>query len=221
MKINVEITTHQMLQLMKSQSLSNSVQEQQSSEHDGPPAKKPKQVDQKTRAPRKRRLRPEDERTLQILSEKFRSDQNGMVCQVANCNAKPIQCSKPSNLKRHLSNVHPKVYVKLFPNEVSKKKQIELEAFNLAQDTIELVTVNGYPFNMLNASGMQGFIKPRLQTIRSEGYVLSINRKNIAAQVAEQSSLVKNYIAHELKGKTVSIMFDVCTISTLSMLGRS
>lgn len=89
----------------------------------------------------------------------------------------------------------------------------------MAQDAIELVTVNGYPFSLLNASGMQGFVKPRVQNIRSDGQVLSINRRDIVTQVAEQNNHIRKYIAAELKGKTVSLMFDVCTITTLSMLG--
>lgn len=197
----------------------DSIEELISPDRDEPPSKKQKRATKTVRAQRKRKLRPEDQRVLQILEEKFRNDQNGMKCQIADCPSKPLQCSKPSNLKRHLSVIHPKVFEQLFPNEVNKKKQVELEAFNLAQDAIELVTVNGYPFSMLNASGMQGFIKPRLHTIRSEGHALSIDRKNIVAQVAEQSSLIKRYIAGELKGKTLSFMFDVCTIATLSMLG--
>lgn len=194
----------------------NSIEESVSA----PPSKKAKQTPTKVRArkPRTRKLRPEDERTMKILSEKFRNDENGVKCQIKDCSTK-LKCCKPSNLKRHLNVVHPKMYEQLFPNEVSKKKQIELEAYDLAQDAIELVTVNGYPFSMLNASGMLGFIKPRLNVIRSEGHSLSIDRLNIVKQVAEQSNRVRKYIAEELKGKTFSIMFDVCTIATLSMLG--
>lgn len=77
----------------------------------------------KIRATRKRRLRPEDERTLNILAKKFRSEQNGMKCQVPMRQTKPITCSKPSNLKRHLSNAHKEIFASLFPNEVIKKKQ--------------------------------------------------------------------------------------------------
>lgn len=184
-----------------------------------PPTKKPKKTTGKVQAPRTRKLRPEDERTMKILSEKFQSHENGMKCQIKDCQTKPLQCAKPSNLKRHLNDKHREMYQQLFPNEVSKKKQIELEAYNLAQDAIELVTVNGYPFTMLNASGMLGFIKPRQTLIRSDGHGLSIDRKSIVKLVAKQSDRVREYIAQELKGKTFSIMFDVCTIATLSMLG--
>lgn len=170
-------------------------------------------------APKKRKLRPEDQRTLQILSEKFKHDRNGMKCQVANCNSKPMQCSKTSNLKRHLSHVHPKEFAYLFPNEVSSQKRAELETFNTVQDAVELVTVNGYPFAMLSSSGMKGFIKSRLNAIQHEGYTATINRRDIVDDVAEEADLIRKHMTIELKGKMISLCFDVCTIVTLSMLG--
>lgn len=94
-----------------------------------------------------------------------------------------------------------------------------MEAFNTVQDAVELVTVNGYPFAMLSASGMRGFIKSRLQAVQPQKYIASINRFGIIHQVAEESELIRKYITAELKGETFSIMFDVCTIATLSMLG--
>lgn len=172
----------------------------------------------KKKIPRKRPLRPEDQRTLNILNEKFQSTNHGVLCQVDKC-TKTMKSAKPSNLKRHLSNVHPKTFANLFPNEINKKKQAELEAFNAVQDAIELVTVNGYPFYMLDSTGMRGFIKARSNFIQSEGFSFSINRHDIVNRVAEESNLVKRRISEELKGRTVSIMFDVCTIATLSMVG--
>lgn len=173
----------------------------------------------KKRAARNRKFRPEDERTLKIITEKFRAEKTGMVCQVEKCTSKPMQCSKTSNLKRHLSMRHPHEYKKLFPHEVDSKKQAELESFNAIQDAIELVTVNGYPFSMLSSSGMRGFINSRLQAIRPEGNAIPIDRYSIMKHVAEESDLIRKFIAADLKGKKFSIMFDVCTISTLSMLG--
>lgn len=171
------------------------------------------------KGPMKRTLRPDDERTLKILAEKFCTDQGKAVCQVPECSTKPMKCTKSSNLKRHLSIVHPKVYANLFPHEVSAQKHSELEAFNAVQDAIELVTVNGYPFSMLNSSGMRGFIDSRLQAIRRNGYAATINRFDISKKVAEESNLIKKYITNELKDKTISIMFDVCTKASLSVLG--
>lgn len=190
------------------------------SDDEAPPPKTTRIEDvAKNKAPRKRKLRPEDERTLQILSEKFISEQNGAVCRIPSCKSKPMKCSKPANLKRHLYQLHPQVFADLFPHEVSAKKKADLEAFNAMQDAIELVTVNGYPFSMLNASGMRGFIKSRIESVRSGGHFLAINRLDIVQKVAEESKRVQNYIAADMHGKSISIMFDVCTVATLSVLG--
>lgn len=172
----------------------------------------------KPKVPRKRRLRPEDQRALNILSEKFRSAGDGMLYQIENC-AKKMKSAKPSNLKRHLSNVHPKEYANLFPNEVNRKKQAEVEAFNAVQDAIELVTIHGYPFYMFEAPAMRGFINARLHAVQPEGYSFSINRHGVVTQVADGSDAVKQRIKEELKGRMICITFDVCTISTLSVIG--
>lgn len=164
-------------------------------------------------------MRPEDERTLQLLAEKFRLDSNGqMECQVDECNSS-LKSTKPANLKRHISQVHPNVYSQLFPNEVNSQTQYELDAYNSLQDLIELVTVNGYPFSIFNASGMRGFIQSRLQPLRLQGHVVELNRQTIAKKVADASNIIRNRIKSELNGKTVSVLFDVCTISTLSTFG--
>lgn len=172
-----------------------------------------------TRTKRKRKLRPEDERTMSILTEKFRTDQHGAICQVQSCKSHLLKSTKPSSLKRHLEHVHPEVYSNLFPQEVSAKKQIELDSYNTLQDSIELVTVNGYPFSLLNSSGMRGFIRSRLQPIRLNGNTLAINRLDIVKNVAESSDIIRNRIKTELNGKTISVMFDMCTISTLATFG--
>lgn len=183
------------------------------------PQKKRKKETEKKRVPKKRNLRPEDERILKVLTEKFRCDSTGAKCQLESCTSKPMKCTRPANLKRHLSQRHPNEYANIFPNEINHRKQLDLEKFNVIQDSIELVTVNGYPFSLLEASGMHGFMKPRLQNVRSGGHMLNINRHSIVEEVARESDLVRDYIKKEMKGKIISIMFDVCTIATLSMLG--
>lgn len=174
---------------------------------------KRKRVRMKSQMPKKRKLRPEDERTLKILTEKFRTNENNAaVCQVKHCRYKPMQSTKPSNLKRHLSQMHPETYKELFPHDVSKEKQIEMDIYNSMQDAIELVTVNGYPFSMLNASGMRGFIQARVQPLQSKCRRLPINRVDIVKQVAETSDEIRKKIKSEMKGKIISLMFDMCTI---------
>lgn len=182
-----------------------------------PPKKKQKTAAKQ--APRKRKLRPEDQRTLKILAEKFKADKDGMKCQVDKCKSKSIQCTKTANLKRHILQVHPEVFAQLFPHEINSKKRAELEKFNIIQDAVELVTVNGYPFSMLSASGMRGFIKSRVKYIQNEGLNAVVNRTDVVGYVSEENDLIKKFMSLELKGKIVSLMFDICTVVTLSMIG--
>lgn len=197
--------------------------------NDSPPAFEEPQLDtfeavvhgknKVTKVPKRRKISPEDERTLQILTEKFRTDENGASCQVQHCKSKHLKSTKPSNLKRHIEQVHPEVYSNLFPHEVNIKKQTELEVYNTLQDAIELVTVNGYPFSMLDASGMRGFTQARLKPLRLQGESLTINRLDIVKKVAEMSDIIRSRIKAELNGKTISVMFDMCTIATLATFG--
>lgn len=147
-----------------------------------------------TKVSKRRKISPEDERTLQILAEKFRTDENGASCQVHHCKSKHLKSTKPSNLKRHIEQVHPEEYSNLFPHEVNVKKQTELEVYNTLQDAIELVTVNGYSFSMLDASGMHGFTQARLKPLRLQGESLTINRLDIVKKVAEMSEIIRNRI---------------------------
>lgn len=172
-----------------------------------------------TKVSKRRKISPEDERTLQILAEKFRTDENGASCQVHHCKSKHLKSTKPSNLKRHIEQVHPEEHSNLFPHEVNVKKQTELEVYNTLQDAIELVTVNGYPFSMLDASGMRGFTHARLKPFRLQGESLTINRQDIVKKVAEMSEIIRNRIKAEVNGKTISVMFDMCTIATLATFG--
>lgn len=185
---------------------------------DAPVSPKKKRAKKTASVPRKRKLRPEDQRTLQILMEKFKFTEHGASCEVPSCQSN-LKTTRPANLKRHLAQVHPQLYANLFPHEMDSKKMAKLEAFNAVQDAIELVTVNGYPFSLLNASGMRGFVKSRVQPLRLDGEHIEINRLDIVKKVAEMSDIIRKRIQSELKGKTVSLMFDMCTIATLATFG--
>lgn len=69
---------------------------------------------------------------------------------------------------------------------------------------------------MLDASGMRGFTQARLKPLRLQGESLTINRLDIVKKVAEMSEIIRNRIKAELNGKTISVMFDMCTIATLA-----
>lgn len=74
---------------------------------------------------------------------------------------------RPSDLKRHLKMMHATHYKQLFKEDLDAEKKKEIEMFNAIQDAVELVTVNGMPFSIMNASGMRGFIDVRLNPLRT------------------------------------------------------
>lgn len=59
--------------------------------------------------------------------------------------------------------MHNSKFKELFTEEADAEKSAEIELFNVVQDAVELVTVNGMPFSILNSSGMRGFIDARLE----------------------------------------------------------
>lgn len=176
------------------------------------PAKKAK------RKPKKKNA--EEEKTLERLLQTFQRDtvtKKGS-CLIENCRSDQITW-RPFNLKRHLKQMHTKEFTKLFVEEVDAEKTAEIELFNVVQDAVELVTVNGMPFSILSSSGMRGFIDARIKALRLNGYLVSINRTNIVEEIDKVSKHIENVIKVEMSRKLICLMFDIATKSTLSVIG--
>lgn len=62
-------------------------------------------------------------------------------------------------------------------------------------------------------------IKPGIDLLRENGHTLTINRPVILGELMATSKIIRDHIGEELKGRLFSIMFDVTTKSTLSVLG--
>lgn len=173
----------------------------------------------KAKKPRKRN--EEQQQTLDKLMQKFRrdiADSNKANCLIEDCKSDSITW-RPFNLKRHLKQMHSKEYVKLFAEEFDDEKSAQIELFNVVQDAVELITINGMPFSILNSSGMRGFITSRLNALSKSGYKISINRANILEEVEKVSEIVRNRIKAEMAGNLICVMIDICTKGTLSVLG--
>lgn len=181
---------------------------------------------QKKSAPSKKRPRKprtrnaEEEETMAKLVKKFCREpvtKKGQ-CLVDDCRSKPITW-RPYNLKRHLKQMHSKDYKRLFAEEIDIDKATQIELFNVVQDAVALVTVDGLPLTVFHASGMRGFISPRLKFLQSNGYKISINRWNVLQEVEKVSNYIEGQIKKEMAGKMISVMYDVATKGTLSVLG--
>lgn len=105
-------------------------------------------------------------------------------------------------------------------NPYNEQIQAEIDAYNVVQDAVELVTVNGFPFVLLSASGMRGFIDFRIDYLHKRGFGLpAINRHNIIKELQLASDLIVDEIKEEISGKIISLMFDTATKKTLAVLG--
>ncbi|KAF0702319.1 Zinc finger BED domain-containing protein 4, partial [Aphis craccivora] len=145
-----------------------------------------------------------------------------------------------TNLIRHLSN-HIELYHEMQLKNIEKKKSTAtkkmsiLEAheklFQLTPDIkvkidmntiinacVELVTVNGRPYSMLNDTGFRKIIDPVLKGINKK---VCINSNSIKKYVYEESISIKNEINIEVqsKAKLVSLKLDAVTWLNRSFLG--
>lgn len=167
---------------------------------------------------RKKYTKPATEDALQKLSTYFKSENGEASCQIVDCKGK-ISRWTPYSLKRHLQQVHPSVYTKLYPDEARDEIGRRVIEFETIQNTVSLLTIHGLPFLLVEKTPFQDLIKPGLEKLAAYGHTVTINRPVIAQEIASTSAMIQQTIAAELKGRVFSVMFDIATKSTISMLG--
>lgn len=158
------------------------------------------------------------EKTSQKVSPYFVLKDSKYHCRVADCKTK-LTRDGIYYRKRHLLQKHESIYKDLFREEVDYKIQQYIDAFEVMQNAVELVTVNGYPFSLLNKPAFRKLIAPGLNRLAENGIIITVNRKEIGLQIKSTSLMIHKMIASELKNRMFSIMFDITTKSTLSVLG--
>lgn len=167
-------------------------------------------------------LNAHDKKVFDILLTYFERDpdSNKVHCLVRDCKT-TISRWQLYYFKRHFEFKHRSLLNELFPEELSYKQQMEIAVCELISNAVELVTINGSPFSILDASSLKGMLNPHLKELEQNGYKVTINRHMIAQKISEVSQKVQSQIGAELKSKMISIMFDVCTKRTFSVLGVS
>lgn len=182
-----------------------------SSESIPPPPKKPKRIAKK--------ITVEDE-MFDALKKYFVREENGIKCLIPDCTS-TVSRYQLYYFKRHFHNKHASLLKELFPEELSIEKQHEIAALELVLNAVELVTVNGYPFSILDATALKSMLSQQIQQLEQNGYKVTINRHMISQKIDEIARAITNRIRDELKDKMLSIMFDICTKRTFSVLGVS
>ncbi|XP_011172858.1 uncharacterized protein LOC105205238 [Solenopsis invicta] len=107
--------------------------------------------------------------------------------------------------------------------KISKKEdQLQIDEINvikvkmtqrdLENSCIDLVTVNGRPFSILNDSGFLNIVNPIKQALeQTRKETFSITPESIKKKVAEEASNIRREISEEVKNNMVSIKIDAAT----------
>lgn len=83
---------------------------------------------------------------------------------------------------------------------------------DLENSCIDLVTVNGRPFSILNDSGFLNIVNPIKQALeQTRKETFSITPESIKKKVAEEASNIRREISEEVKNNMVSIKIDAAT----------
>lgn len=111
-----------------------------------------------------------------------------------------------------------------------KEKQQQIDEMNfiklkitkkdLEDSCVELVTVNGRPFSILNDSGFQNIINPIKSAIEDKyKQKFSISSESIQKKVSEEADEIKKKISDDIKNILISMKVDSVTRIDRSFLG--
>lgn len=140
---------------------------------------------------------------------KFDNETNFTKCSIPDCKSN-LKGWNTSNLKRHLRLMHYSIFVKLFPEKdngsvVSSAKGVLVKTNEkvVEEGALEMVTINGLPFNVLNCSGFRRICDPLFKALCT-----SVHSDNVNALIAARAHQISNRIQCQVQGKLISVMMD-------------
>lgn len=128
---------------------------------------------------------------------------------------KLLKGKRPSNLKRHVKLCH-KDFTKIIVENNHKDVTFE----ELLDICVEITTVNGRPFSIVNDSGFRKLLDIALaqveKTTRNREYITCPRVKD---QMRSISAKIKNKIIEETKNRIISLQLDIATKHNRGILG--
>lgn len=104
-------------------------------------------------------------------------------------------------------------------NEINTIK-LNITKKDLENNCVELVTVNGRPFSILNDSGFQKIINPLKCAIEKKNkQKFSISSESIQKKVLEEADRIRKKISEDIKNILISLKVDAVTRLDRSFLG--
>lgn len=132
-------------------------------------------------------------------------------CQLCPDDAGPLNVTKAYNLGNHLKNKHFALYNDTIVGKV--KEPLPVKRLRLLQNAVEIVGVNGRPFNHLLDSGYQAGLANKLEKLKKAGMGLNFSDKNlpdVKEHLEKMAGKVRDDIRKEVKGRFVCLMVDIC-----------
>lgn len=155
---------------------------------------------------------------LRQISKYFIRLDDGTKCNIEDCGSRLARWTT-YYLKRHLKKKHYSIYKTVFLNEVSSEKEMLVKSFETMQSAVTLVSVNGYPFSLLDKPAFRYMIQSGIDNLADYGHIMTINRPVIVTEIGLTSEHIRNHIKEELRNQYFSLMLDTTTKATLSVLG--
>lgn len=171
-------------------------------------------------SPRKRK-RNQDTVSVKA-SEYFISLSDDIMKKMYKCKlcSSTINGTKLHNLSAHLRNVHPEEY-----GDVNGRKQeLTVKRFELLQNIVEMVSVNGRPFSSISDSGFQAIIRKKTDKLNAAGHSINLTNENfpeVKALLKEMAEAVRRKIKQEAHQRALSLLIDIGTKNRRSIFGIS
>lgn len=98
--------------------------------------------------------------------------------------------------------------------------KLKLTKKDIENSCVELVTVNGRPFSILNDSGFQNIINPIKCAIEDKyKQKFSISSESIQKKVSEEANKIREEISEDIKNIMISMKVDAVTRLDRSFIG--
>ena len=97
--------------------------------------------------------------------------------------------------------------------------RVRVDLPTLKEACLELVTVNGRPFKMIDDSGFRKLLDPMLEALSGHNKKACVNAENIREEVTLRASRIRKEIQQELGASFFSLKVDVATKLDRAILG--
>lgn len=153
-------------------------------------------------------------------------------CLIPKC-MRVYKSAQVSVRKRHLEECHPIVMQEIVKSVTEKLTladsdsedetyiRVRISAKCVINACVEMVAKNGLPFSTMNGSGFLKILNPVLEGLGKSNKNISVNRNNIRNHLKDRADDAIQKIKRETSGRYVSIMMDIATRQSRSILGIS